>query len=141
MKVSGQLHAAVALSPRKAPAVAIDQGASWTDALENRKISYFSRESNRSSSVVQPAAQPGIRFQQVIFMWRFVDVTLLTQESQIMFCVISILFSTLMSSLTKYFYSVQVNYFCYALLICLLSCTYQHVTKCTLVAYNKFCQI
>jgi len=45
-------------------------------------------------------------------MWRrFVDVTLVTPECQIMFCVLSILFRTRMSGLTKYFHSVQVNYF------------------------------
>ena len=38
-------------------------------------------------------------------------VTLVTQECQIVFYVVSFLFRTLTSSLTQYFYSVQVNYF------------------------------
>ena len=53
MKVSGQLHAAVALSLWKAHAIAIGQEASWTPGEQEN---HFSLESNRISSVVQPAA-------------------------------------------------------------------------------------
>jgi hypothetical protein len=57
MEVSGQLHAPVALLPRKESLVPIWIGGAVLDAAVKRKIPSLRRESNPRTPIVQPVAQ------------------------------------------------------------------------------------